>query len=179
VDEAHPVTRRVKAARQLAGFSSAAKLAAETGKGLADKTLRKIESGEKDPEPWELDRIARACGLPYEFFTIDFSTLPNLLAGDDPEHVEDLVQDRATQIIVAFMRLMREKDSGSINAEENAVLKDFTDALDAYEARARSGDADAKSPNATGTRSGGGALSASPKLPGYPSRRTTDPDCRG
>lgn len=69
--------RRLKAARALAGFKSTAALAAAMpqGSGLGDRTLRKLEGGEAEIRSPALREIAAACGLPYEFFTIDFTEL--------------------------------------------------------------------------------------------------------
>lgn len=80
------VTRRIKAARALAGFDSRAALAAKLDAGLGAKTLQKIESGERPVVQRELREIAEACGLPYEFFTVDFAQLPALTGGSTFEN---------------------------------------------------------------------------------------------
>lgn len=75
--DAEDQRRRIKAARALGGYASAAALANDLGPGLSDKTLRKIESA-GDPrvaEPHELDAIARACRIDPAFFTIDLADL--------------------------------------------------------------------------------------------------------
>lgn len=78
---------RIKAARMLGGFGSADALAdALKTPGLSATTLRAIEGEgyEKRVAPWKLDAIARACGLPPDFFTADRSSLPELVARGDP-----------------------------------------------------------------------------------------------
>lgn len=68
--------RRVKAARALAGIS-VKDLAERIGqKGLGERTLRELEGDAgRAWRPMELQAVAQACELPYEFFTVDFSQL--------------------------------------------------------------------------------------------------------
>jgi hypothetical protein len=78
VDSREATARRVKAAQALGGFSNAEALAA-AAKDLGNLGLKRIRElqqkrGDK-PRVIELRTIAEACGLPYEFFTIDFSQL--------------------------------------------------------------------------------------------------------
>lgn len=77
--------RRVKAARAYAGYDSTKDLAAAIGPHgkLGDRTLRTLE-GAGAPRRFSdqhLVLIARACGLPLEFFEVDFARLPELAAG--------------------------------------------------------------------------------------------------
>lgn len=96
------IIRRIKAARAFGGFTSVQKLAdAINQPGLAQSTLEKIETTGKVSRP-QLREIAEACGLPYEFFTVDFSRLPEIVKpgtvsdlplGEDPDlrkQVEEL-----------------------------------------------------------------------------------------
>lgn len=68
--------RRVKAARALAGIS-VKELAQRIGQdGLGERTLRSLEGDAgRAWRPMELQAVAQACGLPYEFFTVDFQQL--------------------------------------------------------------------------------------------------------
>lgn len=77
--------RRMRAARALAGFKNVGDLADAIGAdaGLGERTLRKLEGGESPLRPPAMREIAHACGLPYEFFTVDFSRLPLLAGADD------------------------------------------------------------------------------------------------
>lgn len=62
--------RRIKAARMLAGLSSAEALADRiNARGMSRQTIKKIESGARDVAPHELEAIATACELPLGFFT--------------------------------------------------------------------------------------------------------------
>lgn len=64
-----PLANRLKAARALGGFSTAADLArAVETPGLAEKTLRRFEQGKGDPSTDQLSAIAAACGLRKDFF---------------------------------------------------------------------------------------------------------------
>jgi transcriptional regulator with XRE-family HTH domain len=68
--------RRLKAARALAGLSVPA-LATRIDRSneLGERTLRKIESGERPLRPMELRVYLEACGLPYEFLTANLADL--------------------------------------------------------------------------------------------------------
>lgn len=70
----------MKAARALGGYTAPAKLAMHpllVENGIKDSRLRELESmkGRADVRPMELEIIARACGLPAEFFTAPFERL--------------------------------------------------------------------------------------------------------
>lgn len=73
--------RRVKAARQLAGYS-VRELSDAIGENarLGERTLRKLEGGESQLQMPHLRAIAEACYLPVEFFTVDNIGM-TLLAG--------------------------------------------------------------------------------------------------
>jgi len=94
---------RMKAARQLAGFTNVEDLAEHTGKGLRPTVLRQIEREERRGEFRELREIAEACGLPVEFFTADFSRLGEI--SGDPRRVI------ATRLASAVERAQRRRDS--------------------------------------------------------------------
>lgn len=65
-----PLPRRIKAAMELAGYESADALAEAIGEyGLGASTLRKFLREERRPRRLELQTIATACHVPYEFFT--------------------------------------------------------------------------------------------------------------
>lgn len=93
------VTRRIKAARALKGFRSTAALAKELDAGLGDKTLREIESGKRPILERELREIAGACGVPYEFFTVDFDRLPELTDKPSVESTGEAIADYVIQRI--------------------------------------------------------------------------------
>ena len=70
------VGRRIVAARAIAGIGSVDRLAYLIGRdGFGARTLRKVESGEREASEEELLWIATACGLPFEFFTQPFERM--------------------------------------------------------------------------------------------------------
>lgn len=79
---AHPpdIRRRLKAARELAGLTVQELAERIDSERLGAKALGSLERGDRKtpPQPHELAAIAAACGLPYEFFTVDFSRLSEL-----------------------------------------------------------------------------------------------------
>ena len=83
--------RRIRAARQLAGFSNTKALAAAIARsglakrGLGTTSLYDMERDQATPDFGNLTVIADVCGLPVDFFTVDFSRLPEL--SDDPRKV--------------------------------------------------------------------------------------------
>lgn len=151
-DDPSEVGRRVRAARAYADDMSQPELGEALGSA---STIKRIEAGKRIAQPHELEKIATACGLPVEFFTIDFSFLPALIGGESPEHLDDLVQERAGQVIAAFVRLTQKQANGTAGDDEESVLADFIEVLSAYEARAESDDEGAASASATATPKGG------------------------
>lgn len=102
--------RRVKAARILAGFPSADALGEELGQGLSGKTLRRIESGARTVRPHELREIARACGIPFGFFTVDLADLGSPASPETAVAVERAIaellprlEDSVTERVLARM----------------------------------------------------------------------------
>lgn len=86
----------------LAGIASANALAERIGaRGLAGVTIRKIEAGTRAVRPHELREIARACGLPEAFFTVDFDVLEAFGGESD---LEDRLVDRVTERVLARLR---------------------------------------------------------------------------
>src|SRR4051812_4474542 len=75
------VARRIKAAQALGGFTNTEDLATATKAvgNLGLKRVRELQQQRGDEaRVVELRTIAEACGLPYEFFTVDFGRLaPN------------------------------------------------------------------------------------------------------
>jgi transcriptional regulator with XRE-family HTH domain len=70
------IRRRVKAARALAGISVKELAERINQEGLGERTLRALEGDAgRAWRPMELQAVAQACGLPYEFFTVDFSSV--------------------------------------------------------------------------------------------------------
>lgn len=66
----------MKAARALRGLSVPALSGLLGEGGLGERTLRTLEADSGRPfRQMEIRAIARACRLPYEFFTIDFAVL--------------------------------------------------------------------------------------------------------
>lgn len=75
----HPVGLRIRAARVLAGLSTPRALASVIDeKGLGATKLYAIEQGRQPVQFSELTVIAEATGVPIEFFTADFSRLPEI-----------------------------------------------------------------------------------------------------
>jgi uncharacterized small protein (DUF1192 family) len=93
--------RRVKAARAIAGLSVAELAARIDQSGLGERTLRALEGeGGRQFRPMELQAIAQACDLPYEFFTVDFRKL-SLASGT--------LEDRLAVVEDEVRRLARER----------------------------------------------------------------------
>jgi hypothetical protein len=87
---------RMRAARQLGGFRNVDDLAAAlkgTRNGLGTTTLRLIERGEIPADFSTYRDIAEACCVPVEFFTADFSRLPEI--SENPRSV--IAQMRAAR----------------------------------------------------------------------------------
>ncbi len=66
------VQRRLRAARAFAGFRSPQALADQPlmqRYGIPASRVVQTEAMRRDAEPWELEVIARACGLPTSFLT--------------------------------------------------------------------------------------------------------------
>lgn len=83
--------RRLKAARALGGFTKPEALAMQpllVENGIKESRIRELESmkGRADARPMELAIIARACGLPEEFFSASFERM------SDPGPSERLVR---------------------------------------------------------------------------------------
>ena len=77
---------RMRAARHLAGFRKVETLASAIDqKGLGTTVLREIERGEHPAQFSDLQEIAYHCRVPVEWFTADFSRLPEISA--DPRRV--------------------------------------------------------------------------------------------
>lgn len=77
--------RRVRAARGYADLSID-QLAEAVGIGR--NTIIRIDNGEREVKQMELRQIAAVCGLPYEFFTVDFAEIPELYAAlERDEHM--------------------------------------------------------------------------------------------
>lgn len=93
---AHTQGRRIKAAAELGGYRSLDQLAREVNlPKLSPKSLRRSANDARDTPEHELRAIAEACGLPYEFFTVDFSRLPEIGgpaagAGERPDELQAL-----------------------------------------------------------------------------------------
>lgn len=72
---AHPLHHRLKAARFLAGYSAAADFA-EHIPGIDSRgPVSKMESGDQAPTPQQLAAWAKACGVPLDFFFVDFASI--------------------------------------------------------------------------------------------------------
>jgi transcriptional regulator with XRE-family HTH domain len=96
------IGRRIKAARALGGYTSTEGLAEAINEtGLGEKTLRKMEAGERHAEPSELHAIAHACGLPDAFFYADFHQALGATPPPDARAAASIaeVTDQIAQII--------------------------------------------------------------------------------
>lgn len=69
---------RIRAARGLAGFTLTELAEQISEPGLRASTLRNLERGRREPAARDLHAIARACRLPDEWFTVDFTKLTEL-----------------------------------------------------------------------------------------------------
>lgn len=80
----HPgIGARIRAARHLADIRQVSDLSAEINqKGLGTTKLRQMEREEIPSEARDLEAIAHACKLPVEWFTADFSRLPEISPPD-------------------------------------------------------------------------------------------------
>jgi transcriptional regulator with XRE-family HTH domain len=79
----------MRAARELGGFESVEALARAINEpGLSAKTLYSIEREQNDPPDRTIRAIAAACGVPFEWFTVDLNAA--IGAGEEPSTLEDL-----------------------------------------------------------------------------------------
>lgn len=87
--------RRLVAARTLAGLGQqelAAKIKAlGYTRGYSARTIGDMERGETPIQPQAIPVLAKACGLPPEFFEVDFQRLPELLEDEAAASLEDEV----------------------------------------------------------------------------------------
>lgn len=109
MDPTIDVSRRIRAAREIAGFRSVEALAEVISQaGFGVKTLRAMERGDRVARPMELREIAGACGLPYAFFTMPFEVL-DAVAADLPEQEllarEGHTRDEPAAVVVRALDL--------------------------------------------------------------------------
>lgn len=150
------IRRRVKAARALAGLSIPALAEAVNEPGLGDRTIRAMEGEKGRPfRKMELEAIARVCGLPYAFFTVDFARLPEL-EGElvDVHGVADRVGAPLREIQT---RLAAIEDELGLRDVARSTNRSLTEALD------RAGEAG--HPAARGTRDASDANEESDAAP--------------
>lgn len=115
MDPREAIARKVKAAQALGGFSNAEALAAATKElgNLGLKRIRELQQKRgEEPRVVELRTIAEACGLPYEFFTVDFSRLKGSAVSDRLEEVE-----RTLTVVASTLSLEQ------LDADEVQVLR--------------------------------------------------------
>lgn len=108
VDRAELI-RRMKAARALGGFTAPSKLAMHPllrENGIKDSRLRELESmkGRADVRPMELEVIARACGLPPEFFSASFERMATPSDGERLTALTDEVHRALDEIGASRVR---------------------------------------------------------------------------
>lgn len=110
--------RRIRAAMELAGIDSFGELARRIDHdGLGERTLRKIaddNDATRSAQRLDLVAIADACGLPYEFFTIDFADL----AATVPV---SFVEDRLADLEGKMATLLKVPHHGSTQPDERAA----------------------------------------------------------
>jgi transcriptional regulator with XRE-family HTH domain len=88
--ERHTLGQRIRAAMYLGGFESLAELAGEVGlTNLSGKSLSRTVNGRRTAEPHELEAIARTCGLPPVFFTMDLARLAERPSNGRPAVAEE------------------------------------------------------------------------------------------
>lgn len=108
--------RRTRAALALAGYRNVEDLAKRlNGSGVGLKRLREIyQRRGNEPRTVELREIAEACGLPYEFFTVDFATLSGGAASAALERrlaaLEDIIRDDVVPILGREVRIPEQVD---------------------------------------------------------------------
>lgn len=124
--------RRLRAGRALAGIT-VEQLAERLGPGLGAKTLYNVERGEREIRPMELREVARACGLPFAFFVMDFGEL------DVVEHLWPTDQDmealglKPGQVIgAALERLQQEAEVARGIAPEPQHITTLPDGRELY-----------------------------------------------
>lgn len=94
--------RRLRAARAYAGLSQDA-----LGKQLkrSHVYVGEIENGERTPNDGEVYMLAESCGLPMEFFTVDWSSLSEPVSADDLFSVLEEIR-QATSLIPQGMKYL-------------------------------------------------------------------------
>ena len=93
----------MRAARVLGGYESALELAAELGY-KTQRTILKVETGAQQPDARLLHSWARACGLPIDWFFIDFAELTPAEWPDDPIALLDEVDRRIGEALARRRR---------------------------------------------------------------------------
>lgn len=111
--------RRVIAAQVLGGFERVEDLAATIDRrGLGRDTLYDIRAGKRRVQPHELRWIGEACGLPVEFFEVDFSELPDLIRAAQETAASESVDERLASLeedvtaLLAYVRRISPARSG-------------------------------------------------------------------
>ena len=113
--EAELRERSVHRQRGLGYGLSVEELAARIDReGFGDKVIGMIRRGERPIDYHELEWIARACGVPMEFFSVDFEQLPKLL-GERPGLDALLTQMSHLESMMAEIRtaLTQLEDAGA------------------------------------------------------------------
>lgn len=121
------IARRLKAARQLAGFSNVEELAAAIGtEGLSAGTLFNVEQQRRvvrfhgQPvvlRPHEAQAIARVCGLPDDWFDLDLRRLTAV-----PDSEADIIADRL-QAQLADLAERLDRIENQLSAESRVFLE--------------------------------------------------------
>lgn len=89
------VRRRLRAARMLADFTAPAKLAEHPlckANGITASLIIETERKTRDALPMELETIARACGLPADFFYVPFERMSDPAASERLAQLERRVE---------------------------------------------------------------------------------------
>lgn len=160
--------RRIKAARQLAGYTSTAELGAAIGEAarLGDRTLRKLEAGERDIVHPHLRVIAEACRLPIEFFTVPnvgMAVLAGATLVADPDDVPAYEPGSFMRTLADMQRRMTELEqavhTAAADSDSTRAATNLTRRL--KEAAAEAAGADATTEAADPARDGADATSES------------------
>jgi hypothetical protein len=119
-----PTERRIKAAMALAGIDSTDELAERAELPWRGRTLRQhIQEGKLTRV--HLEPIARACGLPYEWFTVDlhavFGSAPELPAENRAR------LDRLEATVDAILQVLRATPAPLEDANGGPNLLDLAD----------------------------------------------------
>lgn len=125
-DSEDEIRRRMRAALALAGIKNVRELAERIDlPGLGRDTLYEMQSGKRAIRRHELREIADACGLPLEFFTVDFATLEENGSADSADRVLERLNemDNSYREFIKDVRKTVVSTAGQIQNELDAARR--------------------------------------------------------